>query len=505
MGENNIMKNLDTLQQKKTEILAKINQAVKDGNEEAFATAFTEFTDILQEAVMAEARGMVQAADNTVLVGRGARALTSQETQYYQAVIEAMRSANPKQALTDVTVVFPKTVIDAVFEDLVDEHPLLDEVDFVNTSGLIEYLINTGSAPLATWKALTATIADQLTRGFEKIDLAHKKLSAFLPVAKAMLDLGPAWLDRFTRAILGEALSNGLEDGIIDGNGLLEPVGMNKDLSAAVDPTTGYAVKTKIPVASFSAEAYGGLISQLAAGPNGIIRTIKEVLLIVNPVDYLTKVMPATSQLINGVWVRDIFPFPTKVVQSTKVTAGSALMGIGKKYFMGIGTAKGGKIEYSDEYHFLEDERVYLIKLYGTGRPVDNAAFLYLDISAIRAVAPIVRVADYIDARLSSIALKDEKTAAVNIGVFNENVHAYSAAIVDVAVTGDNDTASLTVAASDPNAVIVVKNGAAVVAAANNAYALTLVAGQNVITITSTVGATEQEAYVLVISYTPEA
>lgn len=499
------MKSLDLIKQEKVVIMQKINQAMKDNNEEAFAQAFTEFTENIQEAVMMEAKGLIQAADSTVLAGRGARALTSEENKYYEAVIEAMRSENPKQALADVTVVFPKTVIDAVFEDLVDEHPLLDEVDFVNTSGLIEYLINTGSAPLATWQALTATIVTELTRGFEKIDLAHKKLSAFIPVAKAMLDLGPAWLDRFTRAILLEAAANGLEDGIIDGDGLLEPIGMNKNLAAAVHPTTGYAAKTKVPVSSFSTESYGGLVSQLAAGPNGITRKIKEVLLIVNPVDYLTKVMPATSQLINGVWVRDIFPFPTKVIQSTKVTVGSAIMGIGKKYFMGIGTAKGGKIEYSDEYHFLEDERVYLIKLYGTGRPKDNAAFLYLDISAIRAVAPIVRVADYIDARLSGITLTDEKTVAVNFGTFNENVHAYSATVVDAAVTGDNNVASLTVAASDPNAVIVVKNGATPVVEANDAYALTLVAGQNVITIISTVGATEQEAYVLVVDYTPIA
>ena len=221
-----------------------------------------------------------------------------------------------------------------------------------------------------------------------------------------MLDLGPAWLDRFTRAILGEALANGLEDGIIDGNGLLEPVGMNKDLSAAVDPITGCVTKTQIPVADFSAESYGGLISQLAVGPNGVIRTIKEVLLIVNPVDYLTRVMPATSQLINGVWVKDIFPFPTKVIQSTKVTAGSAIMGIGKKYFMGIGTAKGGKIEYSDEYHpFLEDERVYLIKLYGTGRPVDNKAFYTLTFLISNQYSLPVKTTAYTDASLKSIVV----------------------------------------------------------------------------------------------------
>ena len=502
--KNMAMKSLDLIKQEKVVIMQKLNQAIRDNNEEDFAQAFTEFTENIQEAVMMEAKGLIQSADNTVLAGRGVRALTSEENKYYEAVIEAMRSSNPKQALSDVTVVFPKTVIDAVFEDLVEAHPLLEAIDFVNTSGLVEYLINTGSAPLATWKALTATIADELTRGFEKVDLAHKKLSAFIPVAKAMLDLGPAWLDRFTRAVLGEALANGLEDGIIDGNGLLEPIGMNKDLSAPVHPTNGYATKTKIIVSDFGAENYGGLVSQLADGPNGVKRTIKEVLLIVNPVDYLTKIMPATSQLVNGVWVKDVFPFPTKVVQSTRVPANSAIMGIGKKYFMGVGTAKGGKIEYSDECRFLEDERVYLIKLYGTGRPVDNSAFLYLDITNIKAVAPIVRVADYVDATLSGITITDEKSKAVNIGTFNKNVHLYNASVVDVEEEGDNDTLSMTVTTNDPNAVVVVKNGSNVITKANDAYALTLVAGANVITITSTVNSTEQEAYVIVIDYTPE-
>ena len=251
------------------------------------------------------------------------------------------------------------------------------------------------------------------------------------------------------------------------------------------------------------AENYGGLVSLHLQMAHGIKRTIKEVLLIVNPVDYLTKIMPATSQLVNGVWVKDVFPFPTKVVQSTKVPTNSAIMGIAKKYFMGIGTAKGGKIEYSDDYRFLEDERVYLIKLYGTGRPVDNAAFLHLDISNIKAVAPIVRVADYVDATLSGIAITDEKSKAVNIGTFNKNVHLYNASVVDVEEEGDNDTLSMTVTTNDPNAVVVVKNGSSEVSASQGAYALTLEAGANVITITSTVNSTEQEAYVIVIDYTP--
>lgn len=480
------MKNLDILKQKKVEIMQKLNAAIKDGNEDGFSQAFTDLTDTIHEAVMAEAKGLVMAADNTVLVGRGVRALTSEENKYYQAVIDAMRSNNPKQALTDVDVAFPKTVIDAVFEDLVEEHPLLEAIDFQNTSGLIEYIVNAGSAPLATWQALTAKIVAELTRDFQKIDLAHKKLSAFIPVAKAMLDLGPIWLDRFVRAILGEAMANGLEDGIVDGDGLLEPIGMNKNLAGAVDPTTGYPAKTKVPVEDFGPENYGGLVSQLIFGPNGNIRTIKEVILIVNPVDYLTKVMPATTQLINGTWVNNIFPFPTKVVQSAALAQGSAIMGIAKKYFMGLGTQKSGKIEYSDEYHFLEDERVYLIKLYGTGRPVDNNSFLYLDISALKPHFPVVRTTNYGDTGLKSIVVEGGELSPA----FDKDVTLYTATVEEVG--------AFTATANDSNATVTITlNGEA----ATNAGDQTWLEGQNIVMVTVT-NAGNVKNYAVIVTYT---
>ena len=78
------MKNLDMLKQKKTEIMNRLNTAMKDGNEEEFAQAFTDFTENIQEAVMEEARGLVQTVDTNVLVGRGVRQLTSTENNYYQ-------------------------------------------------------------------------------------------------------------------------------------------------------------------------------------------------------------------------------------------------------------------------------------------------------------------------------------------------------------------------------------------------------------------------------------
>lgn len=380
------MKNLDLLQQKKAEIMNKINQAMKDGNEETFAQAFTEFTEFIQEQVMEEAKGIVQAADANILVGRGVRQLTSAENKYYEAVIEAMKSSNPQQALTDLEVVMPKTVIDAVFEDLVEDHPLLDAINFQNTSGLIEFLVNTNGRELATWGTLTATIVKELTSGFKKINMTLHKLSAFLPVAKSMLDLGPAWMDRYVRAILGEAISNGLEEGMINGTGKDMPIGMNRQVGEGVTVTDGvYPLKETVAVTSLDPVTYGNLLATIAKDAKGKTRVINNVLLIVNPVDYFKKVMPATTiRRADGTYVNNVLPYPTTIIQSTQVPEGKASFGLGKKYFMGIGTAKSGKIEYSDEYKFLEDERTYLVKLYGHGEPLDNNAFLYLDISGLQ-------------------------------------------------------------------------------------------------------------------------
>ena len=85
-----------------------------------------------------------------------------------------------------------------------------------------------------------------------------------------------------------------------------------------------------------------------------------------------------------GTFTNNVLPYPTTVIQSVSVPQNKAILGLGKKYFMGIGTAKSGKIEYSDQYRFLEDERVYLTKLYGHGEPKDNNAFLVLDITNLQ-------------------------------------------------------------------------------------------------------------------------
>lgn len=393
------MKNLDTLNEKKGEILQRMSEAVKANNTEAFAQAWSDLANNIQDAIMKDAHELIQQNDTAVLAARGVRQLTGEETKYWQNAIEAIRSdmagGHAKSAVTLIDEALPKTTINAVFDDLTENHPLLDAINFQNTSALTEILISTSSG-VAGWSELGATITDELSGAFAVITLDKRKLSAFIPVANAMLDLGPTWLDQYVRTLLSEALAVELEAGIVDGDGKGKPLGMTRKLSGATDGV--YPRKDAMAITALDAVTYGTILNTLSQGPNGKRRAISSVLLVVNPEDYFTKVFPATTpRTTDGGFNSGVFPFPTTVIQSAAVPSGHAVMGIGSKYFMGLGTGKAGKLEYSDECNFLEDQRVYRIKLYGNGRAMDENAFAYLDISGLVPYVQQVKVTNAAD------------------------------------------------------------------------------------------------------------
>lgn len=386
------MKNLDAIQQQRAEVLQRMTEAVQANDKDKFAQAFGDLADAIGESILGDVKALQASQDNSILTARGCRVLTSQERQYYEAVIGAMKSDDPKQALTNVNKVLPETVIDAVFEDLTSSHPLLSEIDFQNTGALVKILLST-TGGAAKWGPIDKKITEELSANFIELDLTLASVTAFLPVNRYMLDLGPAWLDRYVRELLSEALAVELETGIIAGNGKDAPIGMMKKLTGAVDGV--YADKTAVAVTDLSPASYGPLLATLSKGPNGKSRQVNRVLLAVNPEDYFTKVFPATTvRAADGSYSKDVFPFPTTVVQSAAVPAGKAVMGLPAKYFMGLGTQSGGKIEYSDEYKFLERQRIYAIFLYGYGRAMDENAFLLLDISGMTGAALEVKVTE---------------------------------------------------------------------------------------------------------------
>ena len=382
------MINLDKLKAQKQQILGKLSQAVKDGNDTLMAETMEEYSAFISEQIKAEATGALEAADKQILSARGNRQLTNEETKYYQKIIEASKSPNFKQEIANIDVAMPFTIMDSVLEDVSDTYKLLNLVDVRNTTAITKWIINKEGRQVAVWGELTSEITKELEGSIGVIDTLLYKLTAFMFVSMDMLDLGPAWVDRYVRAILVDAIGYALETAIVNGTGKNEPIGMTRDVSDDVTVTAGvYPEKQAVAITDFSPKTYGDLIAKLAKTPTGKSRAVNNLVLIVNPSDYFKLVMPATTvQVPNGGYANNVLPVPTEIIQSVGAPEGKAIIGLAKRYFVGVGTGKNGKLEYDDSYKFLEDQRTYKIKLHATGRPMDNNAFMVLDISGLEQI-----------------------------------------------------------------------------------------------------------------------
>jgi len=413
-----------------TEATAALQAAfnAEDTTPEVMQGAFEQFAQAIAATVQADFESAN--GDRNILAQRGFRQLTAEETKYYQALIDAGKSKNPVQTYAGLLSdkVMPTTIIEDVYKDLLAEHPLLAKINFQSVQYMTRWILNDHSVQTAVWGAVNSQIAQQITSAFRTVEITQCKLSAYAVIEKDMLDLGPAFLDNYIRTFLKEALAVALEDAIVTGNGLNMPIGLDRDIhqGVSVSSSTGYPQKTAVALTSFMPKEYGAVLAELCetevyytADATGVItpastaansdgspksgytkhggamRSFDEVTLICNMKDYLSKVMPATTVLnAAGSFTNNIFPFPTDVVRSNRVPTGKAILCLPEEYFFGIGSSKEGTLEYSDDYHFLEDQRVFKIKMHGYGKAWDNTVAILLDISNLVEAYVYVKAAD---------------------------------------------------------------------------------------------------------------
>ena len=385
---------------KEKESVTALMNAFKSGKEKEIKQAWSDFHDSIAESVKEEFEGLQDTVDSNILAQRGIRQLTSAEKKFYEKLIDSAKSSNPKQALNDLLTVdggMPETIIEDVYKDLVENHPLLSKVQFQNVKYLTKWLLSDGKIDTAVWEEINAEITKQIQSSFKSIDIVQGKLSAYVLIAKDMLELGPNFLDNYIRTILRESIALGLEYGIVKGKGKKgEPVGLVRDIhkGVSVNEETGYPEKTDDTVTKFTPLEYGKLVAKLVKTESGKTRTFDKVQLLVNPVDYLTKIMPATTVLnTNGSYVNDLFPFPTEVIKTSALSENEAVLCLLPEYFLGIGASKEGVIEYSDDFKFLEDVRTYKTKMFAHGRATDDTVAIKLDITNIDPAYITVQVA----------------------------------------------------------------------------------------------------------------
>ena len=410
-----------------------IVQAMKSGDETEMAKAWNGFHESIANKIMEDFEAVQASNDSKILAERGFRQLTTQETKFYNGLIQSMKSPNPKQAFIslidttsnnpasgdDTSGIMPETILEDVYRNLQDQHPLLAKIGMQYVGYSTKWVVNDASVQLATWGNITDAITKEITGALKVIDVHQNKLSAYCFIEKGMLDLGPTFLDGYIRAILTEALAAGLELGVVNGNGVDQPIGLNRDIHSGVsfNTSTGYPKKSSghglYTVTSFEPAEYGTLVSKLAKTEKGNNRRFQSVCLICNMVDYLTKIMPATTvQDANGEYTADVFPFPTEVIVSNAVSTGEAIMFLPDEYKLLAGGERNNVIEFSDEYKFIEDLRYFKVKQYATGQAFDNTSAILLDISGLEPLYQTVKVAGTVTTKVEgTVQTSDTPTA----------------------------------------------------------------------------------------------
>lgn len=487
------MKNLDMVQTKE-QIRESLMQAIKDNDTEAFSTAMEQMAQSVAEDIRAEyasqAAEQTEAADRTVLAARGVRQLTSEEKKWYQKFAEVCQSRDPKQALSGMSNAFPETVINAVFDDLRSRHPLLSKINFLQTNADIKMFVNTNENDKATWGDLCDEILKEAAGGIKVVETGLFKLSAFLYVCKQLIILGPEWIDRFVRETLYEYFGNGLEYGIVTGTGKSMPIGMDRQVGDDVVVVAGvYPKKELITIENFGIQSIGNLLSQIAVDEKGNPRVPTDLILVVNPADYYGKVAPAVYIMApDGSW-RSTMPFGIEIIQSSAVTMGEAILGMAGKYVAFAGASKDGVIDYSDHYHFVEDERTYIIKGFANGMPKDNKAFVRLDISDVQ--PPVFKFENVTYTPSDDATLANLKIGSLELDPdFDPDEDEYEAETT-------NATNIVTATPADAGATVKVMVGSTEIP---NGTAATWATGENVVTITVTAedGTTTEEYTVTV-------
>ena len=348
-----------------------IKNALESGDSETFANVIVKNiianNEQIQNSLIEEAKSFsVENADAAVLAQRGFKPLTAEERRYYNEVKD-------KHSFDGLEL--PKTVFDRVFEDLRKDHPILSEIAFVNTTGVSEWILRVDDVEAAWWGPLCEEIKKKLDTGFKTIQTTLYKVSAYVPVCNAMLALGPEWLDRYVREILTESIALAMEKYIIAGDGKDGPVGIIKKLE---DVSGGvHQDKEAVALADFSPESIGSqILAPLAKGKNGLGR----LLLVVNSQDYYNKFYSLFNiQDGDGKYANQNLPFDGKVIISNYMPEGKMAVGEARNYFMGVGSEL--KIEHSDEYRFLEQQRVYISYQYANGTPRKDEDFIVFDIT----------------------------------------------------------------------------------------------------------------------------
>ncbi|MCM3180237.1 phage major capsid protein [Cytobacillus horneckiae] len=349
-----------------TAVLSNAESTEKEQTE-AFQNYFAALQTEVANAVKTEVND--QMLDRSILQQRGQNVLTSEETKFFNAVVQ-------EGGFTDESIL-PETTQERVFEDLTTAHPLLTALGLQDLGAVTRFIYSDATKAYA-WGPLFGEIAGQVNAAFREESIGQFKLTAFAVIPNDMLELGPVWVERYVRTVLVESYSVGLEYGFVNGNGNNQPVGLLKNVAE----NGAVSDKTSSGTLTFAPSQYGEIVAgelyevvkELSTDANGKTRNVlNNVVMVVNPIDAIGVQARNTIQTANGQWVMAL-PYNIQVVESEQVPVGKAIFFVKGQYHAIV--AGGYKLKKFDQTLAIEDAILYTIKQFANGKPKDNKAAL---------------------------------------------------------------------------------------------------------------------------------
>ena len=151
------MLNLDETKEKKNELYSAVAAALSSGNEEDIKASVLALQEYNKEELKSIYNEYEQNKDEAILESRGVKALTSEETKFWNGFIKdakmrfGIKNSAADGVYTGLDELLPKTEHYSIVEELKREHPLLSKIKFTATTAVTKWTIDNSAEQRATW------------------------------------------------------------------------------------------------------------------------------------------------------------------------------------------------------------------------------------------------------------------------------------------------------------------------------------------------------------------
>lgn len=341
------------------EVKDKVKQLLDNAPADQKADAIMQSIEMIEEAahadlinqVVAEAERAGHDADYKKQLGL--RNLSQEEKKFYEGFKDVKQSITANQI-----DIIPTEIIDRTLDDVKKASNILKLVNMAPAN--VKKWIVASHSGTAEWGELTAAIAGELSMEF---------------------------VDRYFRAILAEAMQDGLVKGYIDGDGKNAPIGIFRKLEESEVDGTKKAKEVKKNITKFSPK---GLAEVRKILTNDGKRVVDKLYLVCNPSDEAEYVDPCMfGEALTGGYINKSFIDIEKIVDAN-VPKGKAAFTIAGYYTMGT---TGVRVKEYDQTKAMDDADLIIAVCNANGRAVDDNVAVVFDVTKLEEyVLPVTQV-----------------------------------------------------------------------------------------------------------------